>query len=473
MALSKIIFSFCIVIQMSLGAFAQSEATPATNLEVEWYPPEIERSRFPERAKVIISGRTAPSSVIKIDGESVTVLKARSQTPPPEPANDNERTLRASCKVYELPDIKSRPLMSFSKGTKLKTADFSETWMKAATPKGVGYISTPCFAPAKQASKSDVAKNSPQQSDLMKIDTRETRSNAEGFFELPIDLPLGLVQVPVAVSNSRGQRTFLLSIDVSLSNIRINPASNGRMAIQKPPAAGKKVRLWAGVGGTYQTYSQTTSGTSDVSFNTFQAPGLLARAGYWGDTWGFDLYFRDAPGKIEADAPFQLQNDTYHWRTTELKGLYQFSRGPTSRMMGLPSQWQLRFGAQIHEVPFLDIDPTFKIDVRTHTINTATLGIGLLLAQEQDWSYEYALGLQVPVSASGGGGNSYSISSAMGLEAQLGAAYKFAPNWRLGIFSYIQSHSYSYEFKPASGASKNGNQSLFYTTFDLRLGYEY
>src|SRR5207253_7972134 len=136
-------------------------------------------------------------------------------------------------------------------------------------------------------------------------------------------------------------------------------------------------------------------------------------------------------------------SDTYHWRTTEAKGLYQFERGPGSRIGGLPSQWQLRFGAGLQQIPFFDINNANVVSIQESSLTMATLGGGLLLGQEQDWSYEFALGFQFPLSASGQG-KSFSVSSPFGYEAQLGAAYKLAPNWRLGVFSYTQSLAYTY-----------------------------
>jgi hypothetical protein len=198
----------------------------------------------------------------------------------------------------------------------------------------------------------------------------------------------------------------------------------------------------------------------------------MIRGGYWGDRWGFDLFLRDAPGRIEVDQPFQLESGSYHWRTFEAKGLYQFSRSSKSRIWGLPSQWQLRFGAQLHHAPFITVDGTNTVTVRNLSIMTGTLGTGLLLGQERAWSYEFALGLQYPLSSGAEGGDSFSISSPMAFEAQIGAAYKFAQNWRLGVFSYLQSLNYNYSFQSAT-MQFTGTQKLFYSTFDLRLGYEF
>ncbi|MBS1969442.1 MAG: hypothetical protein JSU04_04010 [Bdellovibrionales bacterium] len=373
-------------------SFAQSKQGAAnSSLEVEWYPPETEKGRTPDRARVVVSGRTTANSRIQVDGESVTIMN-----------------------------------------------------------------------------KVTGASNA-------KIDSRETRSNFEGFFEVALELPQGLAQIPIQITTGdRTQKTFMISVDVkivknNIDEVRIN---NTKISRNKPPAAAKRFRLWAGAGWTYQSYNQSTTGSPDLQFSTVQAPGVVLRGGYWGEKFGLDLYFRDAPGKITADPPLTVKTDSYHWRTLEAKGLYQFDRGPGSRMMGLPSQWQLRFGAQKHQVPYLNINASNEISVSDVDITTATLGIGLLLGQEQSWSYEFALGLQQPMSASAADGD-FTLSSKMAYEVQIGAAYKFAPNWRLGVFSYTQSLDYTYDYKPTSSTTKSGQQKLFYTTFDLRLGYEF
>jgi len=359
-------------------SFAQSPV-------VEWYPVENEKSQFPQRTKVIVSGRTSPGAWVEIDGETVTVLRDK--------------------------------------------------------------------------------KNLNQ-----KIENEKTRANSEGFFEVSLDLPFGSAQIPVSISSGEKlQKTFLLTFEISPVKEQIvlnTPTSN-----KKPPAAAKKVRLWMGAGWTIQRYTQNILNGSDLGFQTIQAPGIMARGGYWGEKWGFDFYFRDAPGKIESDAPYVVQTSQYSWRITEIKGLYQFDRNAKSRIFGLASQWQLRFGPQIHQLPFLEVDAAQVVTLETNSFSMASLGVGLLLGQEQNWTYEFFLGIQRPLSASGPG-ESFKISSPLGYEAQLGGAYKFAPNWRLGMFSHTQSLSYSYEYVKA-GVPTSGKQSLFSTTLDLRLGYEF
>jgi len=370
-------------------AFAQNRATPSP--EVEWYPPETEKGRTPDRARVVITGKTSPNSRIQIDGDSVTIMHK---------------------------------------------------------------VNGPSIA---------------------KTDSRESRANFEGFFEIALELPQGLAQIPIQVTTvERITKTFMISVDVKIvrNNVDEVKIANTKVSRNKPPAAAKRIRLWAGAGWTYQNDRQTTSDSPDLQFTTVQAPGIVVRGGYWGERWGLDLYLRDAPGKIEADPPLTVKTNSYHWRTLEAKGLYQFDRGPGSRMLGLPSQWQLRFGTQSHQVPFMNINASNEITVQDASVITATLGVGLLLGQEQNWSYEFAFGLQQPLSSSAAGA-SFKISPILAYEMQVGAAYKFAPNWRLGVFSYTQSLDYKYEYQSSGEAAKSGEQKLFYTTFDLRLGYEF
>lgn len=378
---------------LATSVWAQNTPVP----EVEWYAPEIERTAQADRALVIISGRTLRGSMVSIDGDTITLLKA-----PPAPSR--------------------RP---------------------------------------------------PRPKPDFKFESHQTRANAEGFFEISMELPKGLTQMAVQVATpAKSQKTFLLSVDVNPAKEDIQ-LGNTKVSKAKPPAAAKRIRLWAGAGFTYQSFGQTTLGTTDLNFQTVQAPGFVLRGGYWGEDFGLDLYFRDAPGTMAAEAPLSLQTDNYHWQTIEVKGLYQLPRGPSSRLLGLPSQWQVRFGAQFHQVPFMEISNTNVISVQDNNLTMGMLGLGLLLGQEQEWTYEFAAGLQTPLSSSSNQGKSFAASSAFGYEFQLGAAYKFAPNWRLGLFSYTQSLLYSYDYQNLAGFTKTGKQSLFYTTLDLRLGYEF
>lgn len=307
-----------------------------------------------------------------------------------------------------------------------------------------------------------------------RIDSREARANFEGYFEVALELPQGLAQIPIKIQNEKAQKTFMISVDVKIVKNKVDEVqiSNTKVTRSKPPAAARRFRLWAGAGGTLQSVNQTATGSPDLQFQTVQAPGIVLRGGYWGENFGLDLYYRVAPGKVVAEAPLTVESDSYQWNTLEAKGLYQFERGPGSRIAGLPSQWQLRFGTQSHQVPFLDINASNVISIRDVSITTATLGVGLLLGQEKDWSYEFAFGLQQPMAASASGAT-FTISPKLAYEAQIGAAYKFAPDWRIGIFSYMQSLDYTYNYQATAAAAKTGGQKLFYTTFDVRLGYEF
>ncbi len=300
-----------------------------------------------------------------------------------------------------------------------------------------------------------------------------TKANELGYFEIAFDLPPGLIQIPVRIQSTKtNAKSFIITVDVSLEKVA---AMNTPISENKPPAAAKSIRVWLGAGTTYQKYSQTVGGVTDVSFVNLDSPSLLARLGYWGKRWGGDLFFRDAPGKIDAAVqPFTIASTTYHWQTIEARGFFQPARNSRSRMLGLPSQWQYFFGMQQHQMPFLDIDVFNVVSIRKHSLTMATLGAGILLGQERKWSYEAALNIQYPIAAAADGGNEFTVSSPLALDLKLGATYKFARNWRVGLFGYIQSHSYSFEFtKKASTTTTSGDQSLFYSTFDLHLGWEY
>ncbi|MGZ3795143.1 MAG: hypothetical protein ACXVB1_02190 [Pseudobdellovibrionaceae bacterium] len=459
-------FKFIFIMVFSFGLISKSQAQSIPT--VEWYPPETEKSQIPLRSKVVISGRTTGNSLVQIDGDSVSVVGEKTVPAPSSNVKPSEsfRQLRLNCKVYKSPDIRSKELFSLKKGDEVRAIEVGESWLRVTLPHATGFMSRPCVVPTDEQPK-----EYPQN---FKIGSQVTRANAEGFFEIAIELPEGRAQIPISVTSpAKMQKTFMISVNVTIKANKVDEIKmNTKFSQSKPPAAAKKVRLWMGAGFTYQSFNETMGGAPDLKFQTVQAPGIVGRGGYWGDRWGLDFYFREAPGKIVSEAPLQIQSDTYHWRTMEAKGLYQFARGPSSRIHGLSSQWQLRFGTQLHKIPFLEISDTNTVLIEESNLTMATLGIGLLLGQEQNWSYEFALGLQHPLSASGPG-KSFSLSSPFGYEAQIGAAYKFAPNWRVGLFSYTQSLAYTYELHDTNGVAKTGKQNLFYTTLDLRLGYEF
>ena len=55
-----------------------------------------------------------------------------------------------------------------------------------------------------------------------------------------------------------------------------------------------------------------------------------------------------------------------------------------------------------------------------------------------------------------------------------GAYYKINRNWRVGGFWYGQWHEYEYEhFDKFDGADITGEQTLFFSNAEVRLGYEF
>ncbi len=428
------------------------EAQSPRPLDVEWYQPEVERGRVSGLATVIISGRTAPDMTVSIDGKNITVIKGASKL-----------AARHNCRLMATPGSKGKMEGSVRRGSKVDVLEESGNWLKVSDGGKVGYVSKSCFG--------SNLMNVNYGGDKQNLTSPKTRSNSEGYFELAVHQPPGLTQIPIVVSSEKGEsKTYLITFDISLENVRMNT----KVSKNKPPAAAKHLRVWLGVGSTYQSYRQTVAG-KNVSFVNMDSPSLLGRLGYWGDSWGLDLFLRDAPGRVDsASDPFTIESGKYHWLTAEVRGMYQVPRDSGSRLFGLPSQWQLFFGGQHHQMPFLDIDGLNNASIRKHTLLTATMGLGLLLAQERPWSYELLVDYQLPVSAAGEGGDEFSVSSPLAVDARLGATYKFATNWRFGAFIYTQSHTYKFKYtNKALGSSTSGNQNLFYSTFDLHLGYEY
>ncbi len=105
-----------------------------------------------------------------------------------------------------------------------------------------------------------------------------TLSNSDAYFELSIDFPQGLIQIPIqVVDRNKLEKTFLITFDVSVKKAKMD----AQISKNIPPAAAKNLRVWFGLGLTYQKYSQTVGGVSNVSFSNFDSPSLLGRLGYF------------------------------------------------------------------------------------------------------------------------------------------------------------------------------------------------
>ena len=65
-----------IILGAGLAGNVRAQAQPQAPLEVEWYPPETEKSASSDRSRVVISGRTASGSLLPANNKVGTSIRS-------------------------------------------------------------------------------------------------------------------------------------------------------------------------------------------------------------------------------------------------------------------------------------------------------------------------------------------------------------------------------------------------------------
>lgn len=222
--------------------------------------------------------------------------------------------------------------------------------------------------------------------------------------------------------------------------------------------------LWIGSGANYQYYQQSIpSVDGDSSFQNIKAPTSFARAGFQGENFGVDLSYKQTPGEIKSSKTISVQNGNYRWETLSSEVLYRL----TNRL------WNLRFGVQHHQMPFMVLDTlTSTVTVTSNTLSMLTAGFDRTYQISEKLRGEWQMRYQHPLLAGAPDNAKFKVSSRFAFDGSIGAVYRFNPTFRGGVFWYGQWHSYGFHYESPSGVS-NGDQTLFYSNLELRFGLEF
>jgi hypothetical protein len=82
---------------------------------------------------------------------------------------------------------------------------------------------------------------------------------------------------------------------------------------------------------------------------------------------------------------------------------------------------------------------------------------------------------QFPLSTQSDGASQFDISPRFAFDGSVGLSYNLTPRTRLGMFWYGQWHEYEFKNAPDafSGDKISGDQSLFFSNWEFRMGFEF
>jgi len=311
-----------------------------------------------------------------------------------------------------------------------------------------------------------------KQKELLNKNWERTISDSKGDFEIPVYLPHGLLQVSIQLQKSKDKKKFLtVLMDVSPDRVIIKAKlikKKPRVRAQLPP---KMLRLFIGLGFNYHTYSQQVDATSDVNYNSFKAPSLLAQFEFLSQSWGIETKFSQSEGELKTStAPFNLSETTYQFTEFEVNGLFS----PSAK--GKSQKWRVSIGAQYFVIPFLALNQSNTARVEEHKLTSVGFGLqyhtGGFLSDGLGFSLKYWL----PIQAEGQSPNEFSVTPNLALSSSV--SYKRYVNtnyfWGAQWDVLYQDISFNFINKVDNLPNPNkGKQVIFSNSFNLLFGYQF
>ncbi|MBT4761362.1 MAG: hypothetical protein HOO06_06660 [Bdellovibrionaceae bacterium] len=314
------------------------------------------------------------------------------------------------------------------------------------------------------------------------VSKKISKSNADGYFEIHLNLPYAQVQLPIKIvpPKNKGKRVgkskkFTLNLKIKKGE-EVKVASKG--PLKTSPAFEKKHAVWLGSGFNFLQFSQKRTVTndtsdSDLSFQTFKAPSIFLK-GWWkfNQQWDAIFAYKSSPGSATSADGIIVSNGSYTWDIIALESTY-FPKSWYGNFLNMSSKAGLRFGVQSHAVPFITYVSTVAnvsrtYEIKKNNVTMLTLG-GYWLLESRKWGYEVFMRYQQALSV----GSLFEIVPSIAFDGSLGAFYKFKNNWRVGSFWYGQYHKYDYTSTRIDSEDVNGEMSLFFSNLELRVGYTF
>lgn len=299
-----------------------------------------------------------------------------------------------------------------------------------------------------------------------------SEADAKGNLEINMDLPFTSMQLPFVATTLTGEvKNYILSISVSADDVRLDHQDN----IKNSPYSRRKWSIWGGLGMNFLRYDQDMPGiSSGVGFQSFTGPAVYTKVvRSLNRDWAVQATLNNSPGKAASSSAVQLSQGSYNWtfltgELTYFPPRWKFAKKKYFNEFGIQT------GFQYHSVPFYSrystTDPN-AAGVVTNNILMMDIGATSVLHYGQYWFFESFLRYQHPVQS----GTLYEISPKFAFDGSIGIVHKWKPDWRLGAFWYGQWQEYNFKNAPDaySGSKIDGSQSLFFSNWELRVGFEF
>lgn len=228
-----------------------------------------------------------------------------------------------------------------------------------------------------------------------------------------------------------------------------------------------KVSVWVGAGGDLLQFNQSSSNElTNGTFSKMMMPALMMGVGFRvSDKSSVNLQYHDAPGEVSASTDTDVTKTTYHWRSAIAEWQYELLQRGRVR-------YNLLFGGQIHQIPFLYVDDLGTVSVLQNELDNLSVGFKANYLTSSRYSYEAFFRYQQLVGSKSLDGNTFSASSQLIFDGSVGVTKLYTNGMRAGVFWFGQSQNVRYSFSK-DGLKSSGTQSFFGSTFQFRFGYDF
>ncbi|MCB0415059.1 MAG: hypothetical protein KDD50_12045 [Bdellovibrionales bacterium] len=345
--------------------------------------------------------------------------------------------------VYEKPS---------KKGKTRKTHLYKVTFLGKTSPQAKVKIGSKVYrVRGKKINKLSTKKLMGKKSLLVKVEE-------DGVFKIPMIVPHGSIQIPVAIKVGKTIKKMQLIAKVNKDKIEVKDAEVLYTACENC--------IWMGFGFGILNYKQDPpQNLKPIDYGSITAPNFSLRgsvklAQKWNLRW--DAHSLTAQDLSSSDLQVSLLSKAIAWNYYGLEAEWKaFSKGT---LFGYASQTSLIFGVQSQAMPFVIDAGSNQFSIGTFSFNSLSLGGVILLNAHKRWQYEAFMRLQVALSGDG----DVKLDSGFAFDGSIGTIYNMTKSWKLGIFWNGQYHGYNYSI----GASP-GTYSLLASQFDFSLGYHF
>jgi hypothetical protein len=339
-------------------------------------------------------------------------------------------TVKKSCRLRAAPKRTSLTLSVAKQGLKYNIGKIKQGWATVKVKKGRGYVGRICFLlPQPIANETTLSPQLDDWEDEVKVHSEP----------LPVEAEQEVAPVP--------EKEIQTTPPIESSN--------------------RKVRVWLGSGISFLKFEKKTNEfDSDLSFQSLKGPNLVLNYEHEiNETFQVEGLFIDAKGAISA-SQVKIEDGSYNWTTWSIKGRYS----PPQWKIGLgrsPLRFGVSGGIHYHSQPLLT--RTSLSDFRVDNVPITTVSLGPSVKwQGRVFTYVALMHYQLPVAK----GSDLEIASSFAFDGLIGMILP-RQSWLIGLFWHGQSFDYAYEYQNPVVSLTTGEQSLFSSNVELRLGFQF